>query len=76
LNFFGLPVSSRPAIHEEIFTLLYYGKGGFSHTEVYNMPVYLRRFNLQLLEKAVKQQSEAQKKANSKSKGLSRPNIR
>ena len=76
MNFFGLPASSRPAIHEEIFTLLYYGKGGFTHTEVYNMPVYLRRFNIKLLEKAVKQQNEAQKKSAKSSGKVSRPNIR
>ena len=75
MNFFGLPASSRPAIHEEIFALLYYGNGGFTHNEVYNMPVYLRRFNIKLLEKAIKQQNESQQKSASKSKGISRPNI-
>ena len=30
-------------MHEDIFALVYYGNG-FSHSDVYNMPVYLRKF--------------------------------
>ena len=43
LTFFGQPVSNRPAIHEEIFNIAYYGNG-FTHSEIYNMPLPLRKF--------------------------------
>ena len=43
LTFFGLPARYRKDLHQEIFTLVYYGQG-FTHDDVYNMPVYLRRF--------------------------------
>jgi len=77
LNFFGQPAENRPAIHEEIFTLLYYAHGGFTHTEVYNMPIYLRRFYLKTLEKVIKQETESQKNANKTSDSkIHRPNIR
>ena len=35
-------------MHEDIFALVYYGNG-FSHSDVYNMPIYLRRFYLEEL---------------------------
>ena len=43
LTFFGLPNDYRKTLHEEIFTLIYYGQG-FTHGDIYSMPVYLRRF--------------------------------
>ena len=51
LTFFGQPPSNRAAIHEELFNIAYYGNG-FSHNELYNMPVPLRRFYAQQLIKA------------------------
>ena len=51
LDFFGQPPSNRAAIHEELFNIAYYGNG-FSHNELYNMPVPLRRFYAQQLIKA------------------------
>jgi len=39
----------RVRIHEEIFYLSYYSNGGFTHDEVYSMPVFLRYFNLKML---------------------------
>ena len=31
--------------------MCYYGKGGFTHSEVYSMPVWLRRFYLKQIQK-------------------------
>ena len=39
--------------------LCYYGKGGFTHSEVYNMPRYLRSFYLKQIEKITNQRNEA-----------------
>ena len=57
LDFFGQPVSNRPAIHEELFNIAYYGNG-FTHNELYNMPIPLRRFYAQKLIDAKKKESE------------------
>ena len=55
---------------------MYHGKG-FNFTEVYNMPIYLRRFYLKTLEKVIKQETESQKNANKTSDSkIHRPNIR
>ena len=57
-GFFGLTPSHRPVIHEDIFTLCYYGKG-FTHAHVYDMPLYLRKFYLHQVNLAVKRQNDA-----------------
>ena len=57
LTFFGQPPSNRAAIHEELFNIAYYGNG-FNHDELYNMPVFLRKFYAQKLLDAKKKESE------------------
>jgi len=51
-------------IHQEIFQLVYNSQGGFTHDEVYTMPIYLRYFYLRCLvdqkQKEVKQMEKAQ----------------
>ena len=69
--FFGLTPEHRPLVHEEVFMLCYYGKGGFTHDEVYNMPRYLRAFYLKQVEKAVKDHNDQQEKSRKKSEGKS-----
>ena len=41
---------------------MYHGKGGFTHTEVYNMPIWMRRNYIQSVQKAIEAQQEANKK--------------
>tara|TARA_B100000073_G_scaffold265432_1_gene225045 strand:+ start:22 stop:243 length:222 start_codon:yes stop_codon:yes gene_type:complete len=67
LTFFGQPPENRAAIHEELFNIAYYGNG-FNHTELYNMPLPLRRFYADKLIKAKeteqKQYDDAVKQSN------------
>lgn len=62
---FGLPPNYRIALYEEIFNLCYYSNGGFSHSEVYHMPVHMRRFFIRKLT-STKQEEAAQHEAASK----------
>ena len=56
--------------------LCYHSQGGFMHSDVYSMPVYLRRFYVQCLVKAKKEEEKQMQKANKKpSKTPSRPAI-
>ncbi len=71
LTFFGLPSDYRKTLHEEIFTLVYYGNG-FSHDDIYIMPVYLRRFYSKLLLDEKKREKDAVEK--SQSSNTSDPN--
>ena len=70
-SFFGLPPNYRKSLHEDIFSLLYYGNG-FTHTDIYEMPIYLRRFYINELVKTKKQEYKAQEEANKKSQ-IGRP---
>jgi hypothetical protein len=36
-------------VHQEIFHLVYNSNGGFTHDEVYTMPIFLRYFYLKML---------------------------
>ena len=75
LNFFGQPPENRAAIHEELFNIAYYGNG-FSHNELYNMPVPLRRFYAQKLVDAKKEESNRIKKASQPNQNqIQRPGI-
>ena len=58
LSFFGQPPENRAAIHEEIFNIAYYGNG-FTHSEIYNMPLPLRRFYAEKLISAKSKEKEA-----------------
>lgn len=78
-TFFGLAPEYKVVIHDEIFSLCYYSNGGFTHSEVYDLPVYLRRFYLRKLT-TTKQDEAAQQEAASKGGGgapkkLDRPGI-
>jgi hypothetical protein len=66
-------VKDKPKLHEQIFQLMYYGKG-FTHSDVYNMPVYLRNFYYKQLADTRKKENDAIIKANKKSK-VSKPTI-
>ena len=76
---FGLAPDYKISLHEEIFNLCYYSNGGFTHAEVYALPVYLRRFYLKKLVDTKKQEAEQQeaaaKGAKSKTGKADRPGI-
>jgi hypothetical protein len=61
--FYGLTLNpeDKVRIHEEIFNLAYNSNGGFTHDEVYSMPIFLRYFYIRMLIKQrqlEKQESE------------------
>ena len=62
-NFFGLQPKHKKQVYEEIFQLVYYGKGGFTFDEVYNLPIYLRKFYLKRLEKQYQDENKEIDKA-------------
>tara|TARA_Y100001963_G_scaffold133549_1_gene193302 strand:+ start:1090 stop:1290 length:201 start_codon:yes stop_codon:yes gene_type:complete len=58
---------------------VYHGGGGFIHSEVYNMPIWMRTFHIQNINKHTKEQNkkieEAQGKQQMGDNKISRPNI-
>ena len=66
LSFFGLQPKHKKDIHEEIFQLIYYHKGGFTFNEVYNLPIYLRKVYLTRLNKQYSDENKEIEKARKK----------
>ena len=62
-NFFGQPASNRPALHEQLFNIVYYGQG-FTYSDVYNMPLPIRKYYIDLMIKAKKQEQDEVEKMN------------
>ena len=79
LNFFGVQPENKGDVLEEIFLLAFYGRGGFTWDQVYNMPVYIRKNNIKLIKEYVeKEKNEANKnkQSNETKNKLHKPNIR
>lgn len=62
LPFYGLTLTPEDKfrIHQEIFHLVYNANGGFTHDEIYSMPVFLRYFNIKML---IEQKEKENKKS-------------
>ena len=43
--------------------LVFHGGGGFQHSSVYNMPIWLRRFHIQKINEYNKEENERMEKA-------------
>ena len=44
LAFFGLTSEHRKHIFDQIHQIVFHGKGGYSFTEVYELPIHLRKY--------------------------------
>ena len=78
-TFFGLTLAYRSILFSQIHDLVYHGGGGFIHSEIYNMPIWMRKFHIgKINEFNKKQKVEADKQQGQSNMGdnkLSRPNI-
>ena len=61
--FFGLTPQYRNILFGQLHDLVYHGGGGFIHSEVYNMPVWLRRFHITKINEHVEKQNKEQRQA-------------
>ena len=79
LTFFGLTPQYRKNIFDQIHDLVYHGGGGFIYSEVYNMPIWLRKFHIHKVSEWNKKRNEEMKKAQGQSDmgdgKIKRPNI-
>ena len=78
-TFFGLTSNYRQLLYTEIHDLVFHGGGGFIHSEVYNMPIWLRRYHIDRINEFNKKQQEEIEKAQGRSnigdREISRPNV-
>ena len=66
-DFFGLTPQYRNILFSQIHDLVYHGGGGFIHSEVYNMPIWMRKFHIQKINEHNKNQQEEIDKQQGKS---------
>ena len=79
LTFFGLTLKYRANLFTQIHDLVFHGGGGFKHSEVYNMPIWRRKYHISRINEHVKKQNAEHEKAQGKSQmgdgKIHRPNI-
>ena len=75
LGFFGLSPKYKLKLHEQIFQIIFYAKGGFTFSEIYDLPVYLRQFYYKRLVKQYDDDKKQYDKQMSKY-NQSNPNIK
>jgi hypothetical protein len=67
-TFFGFKAEDRVQLHESLFNLVWHGAGRWTWQDLYNMPVYLRRFwirKLNYMVEEAKQRDETNRKKQS-----------
>ena len=69
-TFFGLNSDQIPEFRVQIFKqihqIVFHGQGGYSWTEVYNMPIWLRKFTFSELQSHYKEKNKPPENLNSK----------
>jgi len=75
LTFFGLGLDYKPILHKEIFYILEH-LPGFSWSELYTMPIDLRKFYRNLVIEKIKKHNAAIDEQNRKNKQSSPKNAR
>jgi len=73
LTFFGLTSDiapqARAALFKQIHEIVFHGKGGYDWNTVYNMPIWLRRFTFNELQKFYKEENEQSENNQNKQSG-------
>jgi hypothetical protein len=64
-TFFGFKPEDRVQLHESLFNLVWHGNGKWTWSDLYHMPIFLRKFWIQKLNKIYEEatQREEQRKA-------------
>jgi len=58
-TFFGLTPDYRKNLFSQIHEIVFNGKGGYSWAEVYNMPIWLRRFTFEKMKEFYAEEAKA-----------------
>ena len=75
MAFFGLTPDYRQSVFNQIHEIVFHGNGGYTWTDVYNMPIWLRRFTFSKIKDFYDQKNEAEEKAMKKAKGMQQGKI-
>jgi len=73
LIFSGFNAQYRLNLHESIFNLIWFGEGRWSWDDIYNMPIFMRRYWINRVSGIIKDREETSK-ARLKSNSANVPN--
>lgn len=62
-RFFGLTPDYKFQVYQEVHDLVYHGQGGFIYSEVYNMPIHIRRFHIKKVNDLHEERNKAEESA-------------
>jgi len=72
LTFFGLTLNTAPQIRfnlfKQIHEIVFHGKGGYNWETIYNMPIWLRKFTFNEMNKFYQEEKEEYEKSTSGNK--------
>ena len=71
-GFFGLSPDYRKHLHSHIFDLIYHGNGGFNFTDVYNFPIWVRKFYINKIIEFKQEEKKAHDKESAKIRSKTR----
>lgn len=74
-GFFGLTSNYRSAIFTQIHEIVFHGKGGYTWDNVYNMPIWLRRFTFEKIQEYYEKRNTQSEDQNPKQKPIKGPDI-
>ena len=74
-HFFGLTSKYKQVVHDEIFSLCHYSNG-FTFNDVYNMPLYLRKFYTNMLVKEKDKEKKEIERSQPRSNKVQDPRLR
>jgi hypothetical protein len=73
LTFFGLTSDivpqARAALFKQIHEIVFHGKGGYDWHTIYNMPIWLRKFTFNEIQKFYQEEKESIENAKSGNQG-------
>jgi hypothetical protein len=75
-TFFGLTPEYRKNLFSQIHEIVFNGKGGYSWTEVYNMPIWLRRFTFEKMKEYYENESKESASKQPSKKQIYGPDIK
>lgn len=67
-RFFGLTPDYKFQVYQEVHDLVYHGQGGFIYSEVYNMPIHIRRFHIKKVNDLHEERNKAEESAMEKAR--------
>jgi len=77
-TFFGLTPADKSSIYNTIHEIVFHGKGGYSWTEVFNMPIWLRKFTFLKMKEFYDQENKQNEKNYNqrKKRTVAKPNVK